>query len=80
MINLNLNRLAAVCRQLGAIATVVVGALGTGGLPGGVREGLILVGGALLGVEHAVAGLGKSKASSTTVTTSGSGSVNSCPT
>lgn len=76
MINLNLNRLAAVCRQLAAIATVVVGSLGTGGLPGGVREGLILVGGALLGVEHAVASLGKgtTTSSTTSVSTSTGGS------
>ncbi len=68
MINVNLDRIAAVVRQLASIAAVVVGALGTGGLPGGVREGLVLVGGALIGVEHAVATLTKPKTTTGTTT------------
>ena len=41
-------------RQLCAVAAIVLGAIGTGGLPHTVRQALVLIGGAVLTAEHAV--------------------------
>lgn len=48
-----LDSVFAVLRQLAAVASVVLGALGTGQLPHTVRAALVLVGGAILTAEHA---------------------------
>lgn len=68
---IDLNRLASVLRQLAAVASTVIGALGTGGLPAGVRAALVAGGGILLTAEHLISGLstvagGSSATTSTT--------------
>lgn len=52
-----------VIRQLAAVAAIVLGAIGSGGVPHTVRAALVLIGGAILTAEHV------RKTGATTVTT-----------
>ena len=66
------NSIAAFFRQLASIAAVVIGALGTGGIPGEVRAVLVAGGALIIAVEHLVTGvgqLGNQKIKTTTTTT-----------
>ncbi len=66
------NNVASFLRQLASIASVIIGSLGTGGLPGEVRAVLVAGGALVIAVEHFVTGigqLGSQKIKSTTTTT-----------
>lgn len=49
-----LSRFAAVIRQVGSVAAIVIGAIPQLGLPNAVRAPLIAVGGLILAIEHAL--------------------------
>ena len=61
---LDVTRFAAWVRHAGAIAAMVIAALGTGGLPTSLRDVLFGAGGLVPIVEHAVAGIRSSSSTS----------------
>lgn len=54
-----------IVRQLAAVAAIVLGAIGSGGVPHTVRAALVLIGGAILTAEHV-----RKKGGTATATTS----------
>ena len=69
---LDFQRISAVVRQMASIASVVIGSLGTGGIPTSVRTVLVAAGGTLLAAEHFVSAITTSSTPTTTKgTTSG---------
>lgn len=54
---INLNRMSSIVRQLASVASVVIGSLGTGGLPPNVRAVLVAGGALIMAVEHLVSGV-----------------------
>jgi len=59
---INLASLAAVARNLGSLAAIVIAAANVGGLPTGVRAVLLAAGGLLQAVEHYTAASGPTPA------------------
>ena len=69
----NLSGISALGRQLASIASVVIGALGSGGLPTEVRALLIAGGALVIAVEHLVTGIGQLGKSKITTTSTAKG-------
>jgi hypothetical protein len=59
----SLSSVFAFLRNAGSIASIVIGAAGTSGLPTGVRAVLIAIGGVIQGIEHLNAGQSPTPAS-----------------
>jgi hypothetical protein len=52
VVNISLSSVFAFLRNAGSLASIIIGAAGTGGLPPAVRAVLVAIGGILQGIEH----------------------------